>query len=95
MFFSLLSQGGNLVQSKVQPPSDKSGTAGPILSFIQLERYNAVQLVQFVHSSLASLSKVIRGSSLLTSEVQSLAGSLLKQEVKSKSGKALFDTKFG
>ncbi|XP_071846316.1 cytoplasmic dynein 2 heavy chain 1-like isoform X2 [Apostichopus japonicus] len=75
-----LNQGGNLVQSKVQPPSDKSGTAGPILSFIQLERYNAVQLVQFVHSSLASLSKVIRGSSLLTSEVQSLAGSLLKQE---------------
>ncbi|KAJ8027756.1 Cytoplasmic dynein 2 heavy chain 1 [Holothuria leucospilota] len=75
-----LNQGGSLIQAKVQPPSDKSGTISPISSFIQLERYNAIHLVQFVHASLAGLSKVIRGTSLLTSEVQSLASSLLKQE---------------
>ncbi|XP_063970614.1 cytoplasmic dynein 2 heavy chain 1 [Lytechinus pictus] len=75
-----LNQGSNLIQTKVQPPSDRSGTQGPIDSFIQLERYNALQLVQFVHSTLAALSKVIRGTSLLTSEVQALASNLLKQE---------------
>lgn len=81
LFYLPVFQGGSLIQAKVQPPSDKSGTISPISSFIQLERYNAIHLVQFVHASLAGLSKVIRGTSLLTSEVQSLASSLLKQEV--------------
>ena len=46
-----------------------------------LERYNAVKLVQFVHSTLASLAKVIKGTQLLTSSVQALAVSLMQQEV--------------
>ena len=37
--------------------------------------------MQIVHASLASLSKVIRGTALLDAEVQALAGALLKQEV--------------
>ena len=77
----LSTQGHNIIQSKAQPPSDRSGSQGPIDSFIQLERYNALQLVQSVHGTLAALSKVIRGTSLLTSEVQKLAAALLKQEV--------------
>ena len=50
-------------------------------SFVQLERYNAIRLVQHVHGSLAALSKVIKGTALLTAETQNLATSLMKQEV--------------
>ncbi len=63
------------------PPSDKSGSDSPVKSFILLERYNGIKTVQAVHASLAALSKVIRGTQLLTSDVQHLAEALLNQEV--------------
>lgn len=66
---------------KVAPPVEKSGSESPIVSFIQLEKYNAIRLVQTVHQSLASLSKVIRGTQLLNKDVQNLAAALLNQEV--------------
>lgn len=44
-------------------------------------RYNAIKLVQSVHASLAALSKVIRGTQLLTNDVQNLAAALLMHEV--------------
>ena len=75
-------QGTQLIQMKVAPPSDKSGSESPITSFIKLEQYNAVRLVQGVHASLAALSKVIRGTQLLTQDVQNLAAALLNQEVR-------------
>ncbi|XP_077984893.1 cytoplasmic dynein 2 heavy chain 1-like [Glandiceps talaboti] len=75
-----LNQGSQIIQMKVEAPSDKSVSQGPITSFILLEKYNAVKLVQFVHSTLAALSKVIRGTMLLNSDVQGMATSLLKQE---------------
>lgn len=75
-----LNQGTNLIQLKVSMPSDKSGKQSPTLSFLLLERFNGIKLVQSVHASLAALSKVIRGTQLLTSEVQKLAGALLHQE---------------
>jgi len=65
---------------KVSAPAE-TGDESPVTSFVQLERYNAIRLVQIVHASLASLSKVIRGTALLDAEVQALAGALLKQEV--------------
>ena len=68
---------------KVSAPSDKSGTQSPIVAFILLERYSAVKLVQSIHASLASLSKVIRGTLLLSSEVSNLAEALLNNEVRS------------
>lgn len=37
---------------------------------------------QSIHQSLAALSKVIRGTQLLTPEVQKLATALLNQEVR-------------
>ena len=74
-------QGSNLIQTKIAPPSDKSGNQSPIVAFILLERYNAIKLVQSIHSSLAALSKVIRGTQLLASDVQNLAAALLNQEV--------------
>ena len=65
---------------KMAPPVDKRGE-DPVVSFIMLEAYNAVRLVQSVHQSLAALSKVIRGTQLLTNDVQHLAAALLNQEV--------------
>lgn len=65
---------------KITAPIE-TGSESPVTSFVQLERYSAIKLLQTVHASLASLSKVIRGTALLTAEVQALAGALLKQEV--------------
>ncbi|XP_069747277.1 cytoplasmic dynein 2 heavy chain 1 isoform X4 [Narcine bancroftii] len=73
-----LNQGSQLIHQKVAPPSEKQGS--PIQSFIALEQYNAIRLVQSVHQSLAAMSKVIRGATLLTSSVQKLATALMNQE---------------
>lgn len=66
---------------KVSPPADKTGSQSPTTSFILLERYNAIKLLQSVHASLAALSKVIRGTQLLTKDVQDLAQAIMSQEV--------------
>ncbi|KAJ8368069.1 hypothetical protein SKAU_G00080970 [Synaphobranchus kaupii] len=73
-----LNQGSSLIHQKVAPPSESQGS--PVLSFVVLEQFNAVRLVQGVHQSLAALSKVIRGTSLLTADVHKLATALLNQE---------------
>ncbi|XP_051782842.1 cytoplasmic dynein 2 heavy chain 1 isoform X2 [Erpetoichthys calabaricus] len=73
-----LNTGSALIHQKVLPPSERQGS--PVLSFIILEQFNAIRLVQSIHQSLAALSKVIRGTSLLTLEVQTLATALLNQE---------------
>lgn len=73
-------QGSQLIQMKISAPTE-TGEESPVTSFVQLERYNAIRLVQIVHASLSSLSKVIRGTALLDADVQALAGALLKQEV--------------
>ncbi|KAF4787703.1 hypothetical protein TURU_168391 [Turdus rufiventris] len=88
-----LNQNSNLIHQKVSPPAEQQGS--PILSFITLEQFNAIRLVQSVHQSLASLSKVIRGTSLLSSEVQRLASALLNQKnwvEKAEKEKLLSDT---
>ncbi|XP_063807614.1 cytoplasmic dynein 2 heavy chain 1 isoform X2 [Pseudophryne corroboree] len=73
-----LNQNSNLIHQKVFPPTERHGS--PILSFIILEQFNAIRLLQSIHQSLAALSKVIRGTSLLTSDVQGLASALLDQK---------------
>uniref|UniRef100_A0A8D0H431 Cytoplasmic dynein 2 heavy chain 1 n=1 Tax=Sphenodon punctatus TaxID=8508 RepID=A0A8D0H431_SPHPU len=73
-----LNQNSNLIHQKMSSPIERQGT--PILSFIILEQFNAICLVQSIHQSLAALSKVIRGTTLLSSEVQSLASALLNQK---------------
>ncbi|XP_071781183.2 cytoplasmic dynein 2 heavy chain 1 [Centroberyx gerrardi] len=73
-----LNQGSSLIHQKVAPPSEGHGS--PVLSFIVLEQFSAIRLVQGIHQSLAALSKVIRGTQLLTAEVQKLATALLNQE---------------
>ena len=73
-------QGSELISKKVSPPSDKLDS--PVLAFLSLEHYNAVRLVQAVHSSLADLNKVLRGAALLTTNVHRLATALLRHEVR-------------
>ncbi|XP_055895255.1 cytoplasmic dynein 2 heavy chain 1-like isoform X1 [Biomphalaria glabrata] len=75
-----VNQGQTLIQMKVNAPSEKVSNESPVLTFIKLESYNAIKLVQSIHTSLAALSKVIRGTQLLTSDVQMLAAALLNQE---------------
>jgi len=53
----------------------------PVHAFVMLERYNAIKAVQFVHLSLAALSKVLRGTQLLTSDVQTVGSALINLEV--------------
>ena len=72
-------QGSELISKRTSPPSDK--IESPVIAFVALERHNAIRLVQTVHYSLASLNRVLRGSSLLTPAVQKLASSLLRNEV--------------
>ena len=79
-FFAVINQGSQLIQMKISPPAE-TGKESPLTSFVLLERYSAIRLVQIVHSSLASLSKVIRGTALLDAQVQALAAALLRQEV--------------
>jgi dynein heavy chain 2 len=58
-----------------------SKTALPVVLFVSLEYHDAVVLVQQVHKSLATLSKVIRGTVLPSSDVVQLAESIIKQQV--------------
>ena len=70
----------DLIKIKVQPPIE-DGSLSPIQSFLELERYNGIQLVHLIHENLATLSKVIRGVSLITNEIQEYAKDLLQNEV--------------
>lgn len=50
----------------------------PIFEFFKLELSNALNLIQIVHSALASLSRVCRGIQILTNSLQKLAENLLE-----------------
>nr|XP_026693267.1 cytoplasmic dynein 2 heavy chain 1-like isoform X1 [Ciona intestinalis] len=74
-----LNQGtSSVIHTKIEVPTVSD--ASPVVQFVMLERYNAIKLVQKVHQTLSSLSKVMRGSQLLTSDVHKLASSILQQE---------------
>ena len=70
---------------KLSQPAESSANS-PVKSFVLLEQFSAIKHAQTVHASLAALSKVIRGTALITSDVQGLAGALLKQEVSQHTG---------
>lgn len=53
----------------------------PVVLFVTLEYHDAVVLVQQVHKSLATLSKVIRGTMLPSSDMVQLADSIINQQV--------------
>ena len=56
------------LQLKLQTPQGEN--TNPIKSFVELEYYNGISVLQNVHKSLAGVSKVIRGSSLLDEKVE-------------------------
>ena len=72
-------QGSELISKRVLPPSDNIDS--PVLSFVPLEHYNAIRLTQTIHSNLAALNRVLRGSSLLTPSLQQLPRALLQHEM--------------
>jgi dynein heavy chain 2 len=79
-------QGSSLIQMKVPQVAEGSGnrrgqTALPVVLFVTLEYHDAVLLVQQVHKSLATLSKVIRGTMLPSSDMVHLADSIINQQV--------------
>ena len=73
-----LNQGTGLLQLKLSPPPAEG--MSPAKAFTLQESHSGVSLLQEVHRSLAGLSKVIRGTSLLDSKVSLLAGHLLQGE---------------
>ena len=73
-----LNQGTGVLQLKLQSPSSSGESS--MKDFVQLEYFNGVQLLQSVHKTLAGISKVIRGTSLLSDKVLKMAGKLLRQE---------------
>jgi len=75
-----LNQGHQVLQKKLSPPQEDENSL-PVTSFIILELYNAVNLAQHIHSTLASLAKVIKGTQLLTTDVEILAIALMRQQV--------------
>ena len=81
----VMMQGQNLIHAKLPTlSSGKRGSGGsesPVHAFVMLERYNAIKAVQFVHLSLAALSKVLRGNQLLTGDVQTVGSALINLEV--------------
>ncbi len=66
--------------AKVSAPLEADGES-PVTAFLRLERFNAVELVQFVHQTLAALSRAIRGTAVLSNQTRQLASALLKHEV--------------
>lgn len=53
----------------------------PLEIFVMQEFRRAVELVQLVHQSLAAVSKVIRGTSLPTTDALAVGAALIRQEV--------------
>ncbi|KAJ9578979.1 hypothetical protein L9F63_024918, partial [Diploptera punctata] len=72
--------GSGLIQMKVPPISEESA---PVTLFVGLEYHDAVVSVQQVHKSLATLSRVIRGTVLPSSDVMQLADSIMSQQTPS------------
>lgn len=53
----------------------------PLEIFVMFEFRRAVELVQVVHQSLAAVSRVIRGTTILNSEALDVGRALVRQEV--------------
>ncbi|KAJ3270644.1 Cytoplasmic dynein 2 heavy chain 1 [Terramyces sp. JEL0728] len=71
-----LNTGNDLLQKKIasQPNGD------PIISFFDLELINALKLVQFIHTHFGEISKILRGTALLSNEVQQIGTALVNGE---------------
>ncbi|KAJ3042257.1 Cytoplasmic dynein 2 heavy chain 1 [Rhizophlyctis rosea] len=71
-----LNSGNDLLQRKVTQSTDKE----PVTTFLTLELTNALELIRRIHSDLSNVSKVIRGTMLVTNDILDIATSLMKGE---------------
>ncbi|KAI8896032.1 dynein heavy chain and region D6 of dynein motor-domain-containing protein [Globomyces pollinis-pini] len=71
-----LNTGSDILQKKLTIKSNLD----PILSFFDLELQNGLELVQKIHNDLGNISKILRGTVLLSNEVQSIGSSLILGE---------------
>lgn len=76
----LLSQGSGLVQIKLPPEVGGAGDSS-LQQFCALEWRCAINLVQKVHRSLASLLRVVRVATLPSSEAVELAEAIMQHQV--------------
>jgi Dynein heavy chain C-terminal domain len=73
-------QGLGIIQLKLDAETT-SETAMPIEQFCALEWRHAVELVQKIHKSLASLMKVMRGALVPSREIADVATSIIEHQV--------------
>ncbi|KAJ3309792.1 Cytoplasmic dynein 2 heavy chain 1 [Boothiomyces sp. JEL0838] len=71
-----LNTGTDLLQKKVTPQSN----VDPIIAFFDLELTNALKLVQMIHAHFGDISKILRGTALLSNEVQQIGTALVNGE---------------
>lgn len=57
-----------------------SDNESPITAFVTLEYQNSLSLIHSIHNALSSVSRVLRGTQLLTSDIAKLAADLLSNE---------------
>ncbi|KAJ3052007.1 hypothetical protein HK097_006986 [Rhizophlyctis rosea] len=71
-----LNTGNDLLQRKIAQSTDKE----PVTTFLTLELVNALELMRRIHSELSTISKVIRGTTLVTNEIVKVAAKLMRGE---------------
>ena len=75
-----LNKGSNIGQVRMSPPSAKSSDA-PISWFVTSECYSGLKLISTINANLAGIKRVLKGTALLTSEINEIATDLLKHQV--------------
>nr|XP_040568861.1 cytoplasmic dynein 2 heavy chain 1-like [Lepeophtheirus salmonis] len=70
--------GSHLLQMKMRHPVYVE-KQDPMVSFVQFESYNGTIVLQTIHKTLSSLSKVLRGTLLIDDSISKLANSLLNR----------------
>eukprot|EP00088_Acartia_fossae_P060344 TRINITY_DN72249_c0_g1_i1.p1 TRINITY_DN72249_c0_g1~~TRINITY_DN72249_c0_g1_i1.p1 ORF type:complete len:474 (-),score=40.40 TRINITY_DN72249_c0_g1_i1:72-1442(-) len=73
-----LNQGSSMLHLNSNQPQESYNS--PVKDFIELEYFNGVNLIQTVHKSLAGISKILRGTALLSETTMSVASSILKHQ---------------
>ncbi|KAJ3116477.1 Cytoplasmic dynein 2 heavy chain 1 [Phlyctochytrium bullatum] len=72
----LLNTGNDLLQKKIGSSLD----VDPVNSFLTLELSNGITLLRRIHADLSAISKVLRGTVLMTNDILAVAGSLMASE---------------
>ncbi len=69
--------------TKLEESSLKNANESPVLSFLHREMTNALALIAEIHHNLGSISKLLRGTQVLTQEMNAIVQSLLRGETPS------------